>query len=111
VRRHAPVSGELGERGEAFLERIVVLYRGVKIMSVGRLVGLESTEYGRQMWSKRAARGQRTRRCADCASAIVAKTICWGEVTACALNRHARICDPCMSRLMRGIEPTKYDES
>lgn len=73
-------------------------YRVAKILHDG-LVAVESRVYGRQIWSRRFARGKKSRRCVDCGVNIQPKSPCWGEVTSCAMNRMERICDPCMEAL------------
>jgi len=67
-------------------------YKLVKVLSED-LVGVTSSEHGRQLWQKVKLRKQK--RCTDCGVYIPKGTVCWSPITH-QLNRMHRIHIDCL---------------
>ena len=68
-------------------------YALVEILS-SSLIGVESGEYGRQLFSSRKLR--KACRCTSCKIEIPKGATAWAEVTSCAANRMERLHASCI---------------
>lgn len=73
-------------------------YTLVKIMNDG-LIGVRSSEHGRQLFSSRKLR--KARRCSFCGIEIPKGAVAWGDAVSCAANRMERLHEGCITGLKR----------
>lgn len=86
--------------------RLRAPYAVIQVLGPG-LVRLHSDDFGYQLWTRRKKRACAVT-CRDCRKPIEKGATCYGEITACAMNRMHRLCAQCLSvQVLRGLPRLK----
>lgn len=82
-------------------------YEVIRALCGGRVVRVQSDDFGYQLWYRRIKRGRGTT-CRNCKSRIEVGATCYGEQSRAFKNRVHRICAQCVSgQILRGLPRVK----